>query len=114
MVVKLFFFLAGNDEPFDLYYDNEDEAERPRISTLIQSLANYTNTIPSPNNDQEGECATAPVKSAEMGTLIGVYLPCIQNIFGVILFIRLTWVCIIVYKFHGEHAIQIQLLYFRL
>lgn len=27
-----------------------------------------------------------------MGTLIGVYLPCIQNIFGVILFIRLTWV----------------------
>ena len=27
-----------------------------------------------------------------MGTLIGVFLPCIQNIFGVILFIRLTWV----------------------
>lgn len=27
-----------------------------------------------------------------LGTLIGVYLPCIQNIFGVILFIRLTWV----------------------
>lgn len=26
------------------------------------------------------------------GTLIGVFLPCIQNIFGVILFIRLTWV----------------------
>ncbi|XP_019760513.2 solute carrier family 12 member 6 isoform X2 [Dendroctonus ponderosae] len=82
----------GNDEPFDLYYDNEDETERPRITTFIQSLANYANTIPSPNTDQEGECATAPVKSAEMGTLIGVYLPCIQNIFGVILFIRLTWV----------------------
>lgn len=27
-----------------------------------------------------------------LGTLIGVFLPCIQNIFGVILFIRLTWV----------------------
>lgn len=26
------------------------------------------------------------------GTLIGCFLPCIQNIFGVILFIRLTWV----------------------
>lgn len=26
------------------------------------------------------------------GTLVGVFLPCIQNIFGVILFIRLTWV----------------------
>ena len=27
-----------------------------------------------------------------MGTLIGVYLPTIQNIFGVILFIRLSWI----------------------
>lgn len=27
-----------------------------------------------------------------MGTLMGVYLPCLQNIFGVILFLRLTWV----------------------
>lgn len=26
-----------------------------------------------------------------MGTLMGVYLPCMQNIFGVILFLRLTW-----------------------
>lgn len=26
-----------------------------------------------------------------MGTLMGVYLPCLQNIFGVILFLRLTW-----------------------
>lgn len=27
-----------------------------------------------------------------MGTLIGVYLPCLQNILGVILFLRLTWI----------------------
>lgn len=27
-----------------------------------------------------------------MGTLMGVYLPCLQNIFGVILFLRLTWI----------------------
>ena len=31
-------------------------------------------------------------KSAEMGTLMGVYLPCLQNILGVILFLRLTWI----------------------
>uniref|UniRef100_A0A8C7RP57 Solute carrier family 12 member 5a n=1 Tax=Oncorhynchus mykiss TaxID=8022 RepID=A0A8C7RP57_ONCMY len=31
--------------------------------------------------------ATAP----QLGTLMGVYLPCIQNIFGVILFLRMTW-----------------------
>ena len=27
-----------------------------------------------------------------MGTLAGVYLPTIQNIFGVILFLRFTWI----------------------
>lgn len=28
----------------------------------------------------------------QMGTFIGVYLPCLQNILGVILFLRLTWI----------------------
>lgn len=63
--------------------------DRPRISTLISSLANYSNTIPPAANDMDARPAAA---GAKMGTLIGVYLPCIQNIFGVILFIRLTWV----------------------
>lgn len=31
-------------------------------------------------------------QSPGMGTFIGVYLPCLQNILGVILFLRLTWV----------------------
>lgn len=33
-----------------------------------------------------------PLQSPQMGTFMGVYLPCLQNIFGVILFLRLTWV----------------------
>ncbi len=32
------------------------------------------------------------LQRAKLGTLLGVYFPCIQNIFGVILFIRLVWV----------------------
>lgn len=63
--------------------------DRPRISTLLNSLANYSNTIPGPPSDPDAKPAAG---GARMGTLIGVYLPCIQNIFGVILFIRLTWV----------------------
>lgn len=63
--------------------------DRPRVSTLISSLANYSNTIPPASNDPDARPAGS---GARMGTLIGVYLPCIQNIFGVILFIRLTWV----------------------
>jgi len=27
-----------------------------------------------------------------LGTVLGVYFPCIQNIFGVLLFIRLVWI----------------------
>lgn len=83
-------FVSGHDEPFDFYYDTEDEQERPRITTFVQSLANYSTTIPPPSSDPDAP--TPPTKGAQMGTLMGVYLPCIQNIFGVILFIRLTWV----------------------
>ncbi|KAG8543665.1 hypothetical protein GDO81_024060 [Engystomops pustulosus] len=32
------------------------------------------------------------MESPNMGTLMGVYLPCLQNILGVILFLRLTWI----------------------
>ena len=37
---------------------------------------------------------TLPIlqKGAQLGTLMGVYLPCLQNILGVILFLRLTWI----------------------
>lgn len=30
-------------------------------------------------------------QAPQLGTLMGVYMPCIQNIFGVILFLRMTW-----------------------
>ncbi|XP_075215520.1 solute carrier family 12 member kcc isoform X2 [Lycorma delicatula] len=73
----------------NLYLYNEEMEDRPRISTLISSLANYTNTIPSTPADPD---AKPQAGGARMGTLVGVYLPCVQNIFGVILFIRLTWV----------------------
>lgn len=70
-------------------YVQDELEERPRISTFISSLADYSNTIPPASTDQD---AKPKRKDSGMGTLIGVYLPCIQNIFGVILFIRLTWV----------------------
>uniref|UniRef100_A0A4W5KAS6 Solute carrier family 12 member 5b n=1 Tax=Hucho hucho TaxID=62062 RepID=A0A4W5KAS6_9TELE len=40
-------------------------------------------------------CTAVPLLNVHiapsLGTLMGVYLPCIQNIFGVILFLRMTW-----------------------
>ncbi|KPI95065.1 Solute carrier family 12 member 6 [Papilio xuthus] len=64
--------------------------DRPRAATFLSSLADYSNTIPTASTADPD--AAKPAPPARMGTLIGVYLPCIQNIFGVILFIRLTWV----------------------
>ena len=67
----------------------DDMGERPKMATAINSLANYSAAIPSAN---EGDPDAKPPEKANLGTLMGVYLPCIQNIFGVILFIRMTWI----------------------
>ncbi|XP_065341848.1 solute carrier family 12 member 6 isoform X2 [Cloeon dipterum] len=79
----------------NLYLYQEELEDRPQVSTLLNSLANYSNTIPAPTDPDQakpGGGGAAGAGGARMGTLIGVFLPCIQNIFGVILFIRLTWV----------------------
>ncbi|XP_054278489.1 solute carrier family 12 member 4 isoform X2 [Macrosteles quadrilineatus] len=73
----------------NLYLYSEEMEDRPRISTLISSLGSYSNTISPPPADPDAKPTGG---GARMGTFIGVYLPCVQNIFGVILFIRLTWV----------------------
>uniref|UniRef100_A0A8D8RU17 Solute carrier family 12 member 6 n=1 Tax=Cacopsylla melanoneura TaxID=428564 RepID=A0A8D8RU17_9HEMI len=73
----------------NLYLYQEEMEDRPRVSTLLNSLANYSNTITPAPTDPDAKPLPG---NAGLGTLMGVYLPCVQNIFGVILFIRLTWV----------------------
>ncbi|XP_077445499.1 solute carrier family 12 member 4 isoform X4 [Stigmatopora argus] len=70
---------------------------RPKVSSLLSRLANYTNLMQGAREREEAESDGEKKKkknaqSAAMGTFMGVYLPCLQNIFGVILFLRLTWV----------------------
>ncbi|XP_048461945.1 solute carrier family 12 member 4 [Rhincodon typus] len=88
--------IKGNE-----YYDRnlalfEEELDiRPKVSSLLSRLANYTNITQGAKEHEEAESAESSKKrtpkSPNMGTLMGVYLPCLQNIFGVILFLRLTW-----------------------
>ena len=66
----------------------DDESSRPQVASAISSMANYSAAIQTGPTDPDAK----PVVSANLGTLMGVYLPCIQNIFGVILFIRMTWI----------------------
>ncbi len=59
------------------------------MATAVSSLVNYSATIQQGPADPDAKAGPA---KANLGTLMGVYLPCIQNIFGVILFIRMTWI----------------------
>ncbi|XP_058849901.1 solute carrier family 12 member 4 isoform X3 [Acipenser ruthenus] len=87
----------GND-----YYDKnlalfEEELDiRPKVSSLLNRLVNYTNITQGAKEHEEAESAEGSKKkipkAPSMGTLMGVYLPCLQNIFGVILFLRMTWI----------------------
>ncbi|XP_046897600.1 solute carrier family 12 member 4 isoform X1 [Hypomesus transpacificus] len=75
----------------------EEELDiRPKVSSLLSRLVSYTSITQGAKEHEDAESAgparnKAP-KSPNMGTLMGVYLPCLQNIFGVILFLRLTWI----------------------
>lgn len=72
----------------NLFLYHDEFKERPAMAGAINSIANYSSTIPLAPGDPDAK----PVEKANLGTLMGVYLPCIQNIFGVILFIRMTWI----------------------
>ncbi|KAI1892441.1 hypothetical protein AGOR_G00133380 [Albula goreensis] len=74
----------------------EEMDTSPMVSSLLSSLANYSNLPQGSKEHEEAEnneeARKKPVEAPQMGTLMGVYLPCLQNIFGVILFLRMTWV----------------------
>ncbi|XP_076832161.1 solute carrier family 12 member 7-like [Brachyhypopomus gauderio] len=77
-----------------LFEEEMDSA--PMVSSLLNKLANYTNLTQGVADHEEAESEDGikriTVKGPQMGTFIGVYLPCVQSILGVILFLRLTWI----------------------
>uniref|UniRef100_A0A8C6TZH1 Amino acid permease/ SLC12A domain-containing protein n=1 Tax=Neogobius melanostomus TaxID=47308 RepID=A0A8C6TZH1_9GOBI len=95
----------NNDVEKSQHYDGKNMAlfeeemdTSPMVSSLLSSLANYSNLPTGSKEHEEAEnteevsrSTIKPVKAPQLGTLMGVYLPCIQNIFGVILFLRMTW-----------------------
>ncbi|XP_006876963.1 PREDICTED: solute carrier family 12 member 7 [Chrysochloris asiatica] len=71
----------------------EEMDSNPMVSSLLNKLANYTNLSQGVVEHEEDEDSRRrEAKTPHMGTFIGVYLPCLQNILGVILFLRLTWI----------------------
>ncbi|KAM9844824.1 solute carrier family 12 member 7-like isoform 1-T1 [Aulostomus maculatus] len=74
----------------------EEMDSHPMVSSLLNKLAKYTNLTQGVREHEEAEnedgVRRVTVVVPQMGTFIGVYLPCMQNILGVILFLRLTWI----------------------
>ncbi|VDP23430.1 unnamed protein product [Soboliphyme baturini] len=68
-----------------------DEGEEINGKTLMTSayLKAWTSGYQTTNG---GNASTTTVKKAKLGTLFGVYLPTVQHIFGVIIFLRLFWI----------------------
>ncbi|KAM4728483.1 solute carrier family 12 member 7-like [Anableps anableps] len=93
------FINSNNDE--DRSYEGKNMAlyeeemdSTPMVASLLNKLANYTNLTQGVREHEEAEDGVrrVAVMVPQMGTFIGVYLPCMQNILGVILFLRLTWI----------------------
>ncbi|XP_066539738.1 solute carrier family 12 member 7 isoform X3 [Hoplias malabaricus] len=96
-------FINNTDNDKGTLYDGKNMAlfeeemdSNPMVSSLLSKLANYTNLTQGVREheeaDEEEGAKKKTVKSPQMGTFIGVYLPCLQNILGVILFLRMTWI----------------------
>uniref|UniRef100_A0A3P9AN49 Solute carrier family 12 member 7b n=1 Tax=Esox lucius TaxID=8010 RepID=A0A3P9AN49_ESOLU len=94
-------FINNTDHDKGSLYDGKNLAlfeeemdSNPMVSSLLNKLANYTNLTQGVKEHEEADDdeGSAKTKNPALGTLIGVYLPCLQNILGVILFLRLTWI----------------------
>uniref|UniRef100_A0A8C8CDW2 Solute carrier family 12 member 7b n=1 Tax=Oncorhynchus tshawytscha TaxID=74940 RepID=A0A8C8CDW2_ONCTS len=90
-------FINNTDHDKGNLYDGKNMAlfeeemdSNPMVSSLLNKLANYTNLTQGVKEHEEADDEEG--SSPALGTLIGVYLPCLQNILGVILFLRLTWI----------------------
>uniref|UniRef100_A0A3Q1CEP2 Solute carrier family 12 member 7a n=1 Tax=Amphiprion ocellaris TaxID=80972 RepID=A0A3Q1CEP2_AMPOC len=91
-------FINSNSDR-EPYYEGKNMAlfeeeidSTPMVASLLNKLANYTNLTQGVREHEEAEDGVRRVAVPQMGTFIGVYLPCMQNILGVILFLRLTWI----------------------
>ncbi|XP_035490360.1 solute carrier family 12 member 7 isoform X4 [Scophthalmus maximus] len=93
----------NSDDDGEPYFDGKNMAlfeeemdSHPMVSSLLNKLAIYTNLTQGVREHEEAEnedgVRRVTVVVPQMGTFIGVYLPCMQNILGVILFLRLTWI----------------------
>ncbi|CAJ0601996.1 unnamed protein product [Cylicocyclus nassatus] len=78
--------LCEQHSPLALYEADYD-TQGQKIGQMLRKLSVYNATEPTSEEADE-----KPKQATKMGTVMGVFFPCIQNIFGVLFFIRMTWI----------------------
>lgn len=80
-----------DDNRRELYLYKEDMKTMPRVATFLKTMMMAgTHTI-YPSEKEEQEAKKQP-KKAKLGMMLGVYLPTIQHILGLLMFIRHAWI----------------------
>lgn len=75
-----------------IFQDAETMASN-RISSTRFMAERQAEDVDQDGDDAEESTLKKKTKGVHLlGTLMGVYLPCVQNILGVILFLRLPWI----------------------
>ncbi|XP_052274577.1 solute carrier family 12 member 6-like isoform X2 [Dreissena polymorpha] len=80
--------LSNSDYSNQMALYEDDIHHQGKISALLNRLANYHAGVEPNTSEKKGKVQA----KARLGTLLGVFLPCVQNIFGVLLFIRMSWI----------------------
>jgi hypothetical protein len=78
---------SKNIKNMELY----DEYQEKTLGKFLNNIMNFNSIMPSDKELTDNKNSNDNNKN-KLGTLLGVFLPCIQNIFGVILFIRAAWI----------------------
>jgi hypothetical protein len=66
--------------------DSDDNNNSFIQNGFLRNLFEYTSVANPSNTEMKAS------KNNKLGTILGVLLPCVQNILGVIFFIRLSWI----------------------
>lgn len=83
---------AGGDKiRKDLYLYDEDMKSMPRVATFLKTVHMAGTHTVYPTEKEENEARRQP-KVAKLGVMLGVYLPTIQHILGLLMFIRHAWI----------------------
>nr|VDC98221.1 unnamed protein product [Brassica oleracea] len=80
-------------------HQKESKLELFGFDSLVNILGLKSMTgeqIPAPSSPRDGEDISImqghPKPALKMGTMMGVFVPCLQNILGIIYYIRFTWI----------------------